>query len=40
MQEHAIKLIQTFPDQPHLIIFAQRLLPWLLMTPHAIASRA
>ena len=30
MQELATKLIQTFPDLPHLLVFAQRLLPWLL----------
>lgn len=30
MQELATKLIQTFPDLPHLLAFAQRLLPWLL----------
>lgn len=30
MQELATKLIQTFPDLPHLLTFAQRLLPWLL----------
>lgn len=40
MQELATKLIQTFPDLPHLLAFAQRLLPWLLHDLNASSGEA